>query len=174
MAGGCEADTEAGTEEAATGAAEGAWLTCGDGDVTEWYRMDTADTSDTRHSPGHSTPRRWWSSAHPGSGTTSPAAPGQETGYLKISTYCLTDKAVNELSRSVRFRESPLAPLATDLLQRVLLLALLPPLLLELLPLLLLPLHGPPVDLLLLPQDPVPATQLHLTFPTLHDAIIAL
>ena len=46
MAGGCEADTEAGTEEAATGAAEGAWLTCGDGDVIECYRIDTADTLD--------------------------------------------------------------------------------------------------------------------------------
>ena len=46
MAGGCEADTEAGTEEAATGAAEGAWLTCGDGEGIECYRIDTADTLD--------------------------------------------------------------------------------------------------------------------------------
>ena len=93
---------------------------------------------------------------------------------MEISTYCFTNKAVNEDSQIARLRKTSLPPLATDLLQRVLLLALLPPLLLELLPLLLLPLHGPPVDLLLLPQDPVPATQLHLTFPTLHDAIIAL
>ena len=166
MAGGCEADTEAGTEEAATGAAEGAWLTCGDGDVIECYRIDTADTLDkaltgtldTEAEVELGTPGVWDNIAR--------RAWTRDRGYLKISTYCLTDKAVNELSRSVRFRESPLAPLATDLLQRVLLLALLPPLLLELLPLLLLPLHGPPVDLLLLPQDPVPATQLHLsTFP---------
>ena len=47
MAGGCEADTEAGTEEAATGAAEGAWLTCGGGEV---ITIDTTETSDTRHS----------------------------------------------------------------------------------------------------------------------------